>query len=342
MSQKIQCLNFDVYQRFQGMLGVIERLHLPDTSSVLDVGGFPGTFADILSPLNVITLDTEQCPRPGYVAGVGESLPFPDSTFDLVISSDTLEHIPPSHRSIFLDELFRVSKRWLIIGAPFDFPHITAAEKVANDIHLLITYKENPWLSEHRVHGLPVLKETISHLESLRCSCSIVPNSDIVFWCTMMCLQFLTELIPEGTFSKHLLHSPVNNCWTETIYPGPYAYRYIILAGKEEHRFDTLANIETSQDAIIPNKHIIEKISFIGQVTHEITNSFQAWRHDSEKKQSPLSTYAYIQQLEKALQQQESDLKMLRHENTRLARRLQKYDENLAIRFLRKFRNLFR
>lgn len=342
MNLKIQDLNFDVYQRFQGILGIIERLQLPSAALALDVGGFPGTFADLLSPLNVITLDTELCPRHGYVAGTGEFLPFPDSTFDLVISSDTLEHVPPSHRHLFLNEIIRVSKQWLIIGAPFDFPHISAAEKVVNELHSLIVHKENPWLAEHRVYGLPALKETVAHLESSRCAYSIVANSDIIFWCSMMCLQILLDLTPEGTFSKHLLQSPVNSGWTETIYPRTYAYRYIILAGKDGIRSDSLADIRTTTETIVPAEHIIDKISFIGHISREITRAIHAWYSNSEKKQIPLSAYAYIQQLENAMKHQEADLKILRHENTRLATRLQKYDDHFAVRIFRKFRNLFR
>lgn len=45
-------------------------------------------------------------------------LPFADSSFDLVISMDMLEHLSSQDRSIAINEMVRVADKWLLIGVP--------------------------------------------------------------------------------------------------------------------------------------------------------------------------------------------------------------------------------
>ena len=54
-----------------------------------------------------------------FVAGDAMSLPFPDKSFDLVICTEVLEHIPPQKLEKACAELLRVTRRYLLIGVPF-------------------------------------------------------------------------------------------------------------------------------------------------------------------------------------------------------------------------------
>lgn len=73
-----------------------------NTRQVLDVGGGAGNMAHHLAHYGKVT-NIEYNPRPIPVAqqrgvttvqGSGDTLPFPDATFDLVALLDTVEHIP--------------------------------------------------------------------------------------------------------------------------------------------------------------------------------------------------------------------------------------------------------
>lgn len=92
--------------------------------SVLDVGCGKGTVTNLISQffpvigtdisleaLKHITLPTVQsdiC-----------TLPFENDSFDLVLASDIIEHIPEESYSTALSELLRVSKRFVLISVPF-------------------------------------------------------------------------------------------------------------------------------------------------------------------------------------------------------------------------------
>ncbi|HLK45105.1 MAG TPA: class I SAM-dependent methyltransferase, partial [Acidimicrobiales bacterium] len=125
-------LALDTLHRLTGATALFNR-------SVLDVGGGPGYFSDafasagahvvLVEPQAAVPLPErlaapdhtleprdrhEKAVWPGRllegrtVAGDGMALPLPDDTFDVVFSSNVLEHVPDPGR--FLDESIRVTR----------------------------------------------------------------------------------------------------------------------------------------------------------------------------------------------------------------------------------------
>jgi ubiquinone/menaquinone biosynthesis C-methylase UbiE len=47
-------------------------------------------------------------PKIQYVVAQGEQLPFPNASFDVVISFEVIEHLSPEHQSLYLSEIRRV------------------------------------------------------------------------------------------------------------------------------------------------------------------------------------------------------------------------------------------
>lgn len=85
-------------------------------------------------------------------------LPFKDGSFDLVISSDTLEHLPKSGRRLFCEELLRVCRKGVILCAPFGtVEHIAEEKLLADDDRLPETVR--CYLQEHVRYGLPTPNE---------------------------------------------------------------------------------------------------------------------------------------------------------------------------------------
>lgn len=52
----------------------------------------------------------------------GNKIPFDDNYFDLVICNSVIEHVPPEDRIPFVEELNRVSSRYIVQTPAFEFP----------------------------------------------------------------------------------------------------------------------------------------------------------------------------------------------------------------------------
>ena len=192
--------NFDVYQRFGAIQQILVSLGLKSGSSVLDVGGYPGTLADLLADaipgIQVITTDLLVCPRKNYVSASADALPFADNTFEVVVSSDTLEHLAGDLRQRAINEALRVSRRWVIVGAPFRSPSVEFAETKINALHQKCLGKPNPWLTEHIQNILPELEVVREMLVSGGAAVRVFPNGAVTSWFTMEVLLLLMETFP--------------------------------------------------------------------------------------------------------------------------------------------------
>jgi SAM-dependent methyltransferase len=66
------------------------------------------------------TLDCEKSFEPDYVMDITKC-DLPDNEFDLVILSNTIEHVFEFNKAI--DEVLRISKKYFIIDCPFMYPY---------------------------------------------------------------------------------------------------------------------------------------------------------------------------------------------------------------------------
>lgn len=93
--------------------------------SILDAGCGNGFITNILpSDRRVVGCDISEealkhVRRETRISSLHD-LPFEDEEFDLVLATDVLEHLPDAMYGKALDELFRVSSRWLLVAVPYD------------------------------------------------------------------------------------------------------------------------------------------------------------------------------------------------------------------------------
>lgn len=95
-----------------------------DVETVLEIGCGNGRLINQISDkYQTIGLDISQTAlhfvKGGKVAGRCNVLPFLPRSADLVLCADVLEHLPEEMLRIAVDELKRVSKRYVMIGVPF-------------------------------------------------------------------------------------------------------------------------------------------------------------------------------------------------------------------------------
>lgn len=104
-------------------------LKLLDVNNVLEVGSGEGYLLRYVKEINPILnlyasdidwkfvkTSRQNFSKAHWTVCLGEALPFDSQTFDLVLACEVLEHV--SMPSIFLEELRRVGKKWLIASVP--------------------------------------------------------------------------------------------------------------------------------------------------------------------------------------------------------------------------------
>jgi len=110
---------------YVGRLGRVEFIcqvfseYIKESKSILDVGGWMGYLRDCIIRVNPnvehVNLDIAGKPTIIYDLEIG-SLPFRDNVFDLVVSTDVLEHIDALH--MLMDDIVRVARKYMIISLP--------------------------------------------------------------------------------------------------------------------------------------------------------------------------------------------------------------------------------
>lgn len=97
------------------------------------------------------------------VVSRAEKLDFTDKSFDFVISSDMLEHLPPSKREKAVFEMMRVSKSGIIIGVPCG-PEASGHDEELRREYIRIHKREFPFLKEQVEYGLPDITDIIRYI----------------------------------------------------------------------------------------------------------------------------------------------------------------------------------
>ncbi|RCV65570.1 Glycosyltransferase, partial [Methanophagales archaeon] len=159
-------LPFDLYTRNLLITKLVNHVRAKEKVKILDVGGRGGLLKDFVKEYEYYILDildSEQ-KEENYIIGDIRAAPLKNSSFDVVISSDLYEHIPAEDRVKTVSEMLRLSKNFVVLGAPFYSKAVEDAETEANKFFLKNTGEPHPWLKEHIKNGLPLMDELETHL----------------------------------------------------------------------------------------------------------------------------------------------------------------------------------
>jgi len=161
----------------------------------------------------------------------GEHLPFRDQSFDAVVVSDVMEHVPPPLRRALLSEALRVCRRIVVIG----YPCGPAAFGIDEELYSAYGDKKRTpplWLQEHMLHPFPD-EDLITQLPN-GWRKVVIPNETLRFhaWLSKMemsrtlnySFRFLLRVVP-GVIDRILQH--VNQ---------EPSYRKIFVLTQEEQR----------------------------------------------------------------------------------------------------------
>ncbi len=88
---------------------------------------------------HVVLVDIDVYRHPlDFVNASGELLPFPDKSFDLVISTEAIEHVV--NPKAFASEITRVGEHWLVTTPAAEAPELMSEESAGR------LFRANPWL----------------------------------------------------------------------------------------------------------------------------------------------------------------------------------------------------
>jgi len=191
-------LPFDQYQRYR-MLAEVADIFRPEGRRlrVLEVGGYPPRLPRFLTQDEVMVIDQPAGDSPGYLQADGTRLPFRDREFDLAASLDTLEHIPPGKRVVFVDELCRTAKDYLVLAAPFQFEAAREAERIIFDFIRARAGYEHRFFKEHLEGEAPDQVEVEKQLIAAGFHTLILANGRLDHWMMLMAVYYFLDGRPE-------------------------------------------------------------------------------------------------------------------------------------------------
>lgn len=222
---------------------------------VLDVGGVELTQQFMPEHDIVVTnLVREQL---SAVQSSGAALPFADRSFDVVLTVDTLEHIPPADRQAFLAEMIRVTKHFVLITGPFSSPINDEAERLLDDYIYTVTGQRHYYLAEHLKFGLPVLGATVEQLHAGGCQTVTIPSGYTPRWLAMMLLRFSLPATEQGRRSDFWLEKLYNHqfYWADHCEP---SYRHIVVAARQ----GDIEGVQDLVDLFAGRKHAFGEADF--------------------------------------------------------------------------------
>jgi len=121
------------------------------------------------------------------VVATATKLPFGDRSFDFVIVSDVLEHVPPACRMAVIREALRVMRKVVIFGFPAG-PQAFECDRALAEVYDRKKRDAPAWLKEHLLHPFPT-ESLFEDLGRRECNVSVFGNENLECHFSMMCKE---------------------------------------------------------------------------------------------------------------------------------------------------------
>lgn len=213
---KITKESFDYVGRYQIIAEIITQYFKgTQAKSMLDVGGL-GSLLDQLLDIPLTIID-EEAPvnDKKEKKGDGARLDVPDGSYDVVVTSDTLEHIDTGDRKNFVSELVRTSNDLVILCAPFADNGAEKAEAKLQQLYTSLTGKPHRWLKEHADYGLPKIAEIRAYFQEAKMAPVVFGHSSVERWRKLMTVNLTSNEM--GQFDVHQKLQKINKYYNQNI-----------------------------------------------------------------------------------------------------------------------------
>lgn len=247
----------DGYSRFFVIISLLEHLYGKTNKpiTILDVGGCSPFLKELLDRTNISYQLTilDILPKPpeitvDYIQADATKSDLPDSSFDVVVSTDTLEHIPKDIKDDFVLACVRLTKGVCILAAPFDTDGVNDGEQLVNDFNKHLFRVGQDWLEEHFEHGKPKLDKTQAVLDKAGIPYEHFGTNNLFSWIFSTHMNLLEAKIGIGQKQGRKANLNYNQLLAESMEFTQPTYRHFFVIYKDK-RFVTkniLQNITKS------------------------------------------------------------------------------------------------
>lgn len=118
----------------------------------------------------------------------GSTLEYQDNSYDYVISVDMLEHVPQTNRKNIIEEMLRVTRKYMILAFPCSNKSILYEKKLER-IYINADQSLPKYLEEHLQNGLPneekivrIIEEVMVLQNQLNYEMKVIPNENLRIW----------------------------------------------------------------------------------------------------------------------------------------------------------------
>jgi len=186
---------------------------------------------------------------------------FANNSFDTVISTDVLEHIPLLKKIDFVRECLRVARDYVIIAAPFDTDAVDSAEHATNDFNKQLFNQGQSWLEEHFEYKKPSLEKILRFIEKEGYEVEVVGSNNIYNWVLSTHLNLIEAKLGLGNKKLVNINKTINKYLLLTNDMTPPFYRHFIvisknkLTGSKKERIAALRNPTINYDESVAYIH---------------------------------------------------------------------------------------
>jgi GT2 family glycosyltransferase/glycosyltransferase involved in cell wall biosynthesis/tetratricopeptide (TPR) repeat protein len=329
-------INIDQYQRYHFIERVLNAYAQKRRLKVLEVGGALSSALHHLSSNHQIWITDSISANDIHLRSSGMNLPFLAKTFDAVVCTDVLEHVPADERPRLIEELQRVTNGVLILG----FPQHSVESKVAEEI--LATWiretsgSDYSFLEEHRTHGLPDASEVRAILGKQSGKILEAVNANVYSWLPLMMSYFAIEKHEEFKESIKALNELFNEKYERISHSAP-GYRTFLMwfrpVSQHETSFHNVKQeIETRTESKVEDfaaSSLALSVTFqralqqLQQKSQQQLNA--AHNHNTELNIEKIELQAHLKSLDR-------DISMLQDHRRELMKKVESVDDELRQR----------